>query len=103
VLTHVSTMQTYTAEKRAYLKGLAANVRRLREEHDPPLSQTDLYEAAKVHRTQLGRIEAGETEPRVMVLHALADALGVTIDALITGLPVPKERKPSPKGKRDGK
>lgn len=78
-------------------------MRRLREEHDPPLSQTDLWERANVHRTQLGRIETGATEPRVMVLHALADALGVTIDALITDLPVPKERKPSPRGKRDGK
>jgi transcriptional regulator with XRE-family HTH domain len=96
-------MEAYTREKRAYLAALAANVRRLRDEHDPPLSQTDLWEAAKVHRTQLGRIEAGETEPRVMVLHALADALGTTVDALIAGLPVPVERKPSPRGKRDNK
>jgi transcriptional regulator with XRE-family HTH domain len=98
----MSTMEAYTAEKTAYLAGLAANVRRLREEHDPPWSQTELYDAAKLHRTEVGRIEAGETEPRLMALHALADALGVTLDALIEGLPVPKERKPSPRGRLDG-
>jgi transcriptional regulator with XRE-family HTH domain len=95
----MSTMEAYTAEKQAYLKVFAANVRRLREAHDPPWSQTDLYDAAKLHRTEIGRIEAGETEPRVMALHALANALGVTLDALIEGLPVPKERKPSPQKK----
>lgn len=98
----MSTMEAYTAEKTAYLKVFAANVRRLRETHKPPLSQTDLYNAANLHRTEVGRIEAGEVEPRLMALHALADALGVKLDELIAGLPVPKERKPSPRGKLGG-
>jgi len=90
----MSTMAAYRAEKGAYLQGLAANVKRLRQERG--LSQTDLYFKADVHRTELGKIEAGETEPRLMILHVLAHALGVTVDELIAGLPVPKERKPSP-------
>jgi transcriptional regulator with XRE-family HTH domain len=99
----MSTMEAYTAEKRAYLEAFAANVRRLREKHDPPFSQRDLYDAANLHRTELGRIEAGEVEPRLMVLHALADALEVPLGELIADLPVPKERKPPPKSKLSGR
>jgi len=92
----MSTMEEYTAEKTVYLEGFAANVRRLRKQHRPPLSQTELGEAANLHRTEIGKIENGKVEPRVMVLHILADALGVSLDELIAGLPVPKERKPPP-------
>jgi DNA-binding XRE family transcriptional regulator len=99
VLGAMSTKEAYTAERRVYLKAFAANVRRLREEHDPPLSQTELYDSAKLHRTEIGRIETGRVEPRLMVLHILADSLDVTIDELIAELPVPVERKPAPKRK----
>jgi len=96
----MSTMEAYTAEKTAYLEGFAANVRRLRKQHRPPLSQGELADAANLHRTEVGRIENGAVEPRLMVLHVLADTLGVSFDDLIAGLPVPKERKPPPARKR---
>jgi hypothetical protein len=35
-----------------------------------------------------------------MTMHVLADALKVTVDELIAGLPLPKERKPPPMRKR---
>jgi transcriptional regulator with XRE-family HTH domain len=92
----MSTMDEYKAELAAYLDGLAANVRRLRAEHDPPFSQTDLHKATNLHRTEIGRIENAEVEPRLATLAILADALNVPLDALIEGLPVPKERKPPP-------
>jgi len=95
----MSTMEAYKAELAVYLEGLAANVRRLREEHDPPFSQTDLHNVSRLHRTEIGRIENAEVEPRLTTLAILAHSLDVPIDSLIEGLPVPKERKPPPQAK----
>jgi transcriptional regulator with XRE-family HTH domain len=88
----LSTMAEYTAEKTAYLEAFAATVKRLRKERG--MSQTDLWKLADLHRTEIGRIEAAEVEPRLMTMAILADALNVTVDELIAGLPIPKERKP---------
>ena len=95
-----NTPEEHKAELANYLNGFAKNVRRLREEHDPPWSQTDLYDAARLHRTEVGRIEAAETEPRLATLHILAAALGVPLDALIKDLPVPVMRRPPPTRRR---
>ncbi|HEV7566097.1 MAG TPA: helix-turn-helix transcriptional regulator [Microbacteriaceae bacterium] len=92
-----STKEEYQAERSAYLEGFAENVRRLREERG--WSQTDLYKAADLHRTEVGRMEGAESESRLLTLHILADTLGVKIDDLIAGLPVPKERRPPPSRK----
>jgi transcriptional regulator with XRE-family HTH domain len=92
----MSTPEEHKAELAAYLEGFASNVRRLREEHDPPWSQTQLHDATKLHRTEIGRIENAETEPRLGTLHILANALGVPLDALVQDLPVLVTRKPPP-------
>ena len=97
----MSTMEEWEAERDAYLEGFAANVKRIREEKK--LSQMDLDRAANLHRTGIGRYETGKTEPRLMALHILADGLGVSLDELIAGLPVPKERKPPPQEQRKRK
>jgi transcriptional regulator with XRE-family HTH domain len=96
----MSTMDEWRAERDAYLEGFGRNVKRLREEKD--LSQADLDREANIHRTEIGRIEGGKVEPRLMTLAILATGLGVSLDELIAGLPVPKERKPPPQeqGKR---
>lgn len=86
------------AERTAYLEGFAANVRRLRDEKG--WTQTDLYTAADLHRTGLGRIEGGRYEPGLLTIAIIADALGVKLDELTAGLPVPKERRPPPGRKR---
>jgi transcriptional regulator with XRE-family HTH domain len=99
----MSSMEDYKAELAAYLEGFAVNVRRLRAQHDPPFTQTDLHNAANLHRTEIGRIENAEVEPRLATLAILADALDVPLDALITGLPVPKERKPPPQSAGAGR
>jgi transcriptional regulator with XRE-family HTH domain len=93
-----STMEEYVAERTAYLDGFAQNIRRLRDEKG--WSQTDLYNAADLHRTGLGRIEGGQYEPGLLTIAIIADALGVKLDDLVTGLPVPKERRPPPSRKR---
>jgi transcriptional regulator with XRE-family HTH domain len=90
----VSKMEEWEAERKAYLTGFAANVKRLREEKG--FTQADLDRAANLHRTEIGRVESAKVEPRMMTLHILAKGLGVTIDELIAGLPVPVHRKPSP-------
>lgn len=90
-------MAEYMRERKAYLEAFSENIRRLREERD--LSQADLYKLADLHRTQLGRMEGGDAEPRLMTLVIIADALGVKLDDLVAGLPVPKERRPPPNPK----
>jgi transcriptional regulator with XRE-family HTH domain len=97
----MSTMDEWREEHNAYLEGFGANVRRIRAEKG--LSQADLDRVADIHRTEIGRIEGGKVEPRLLTLHILATGLGVTIDELITGLSVPKERKPPPQEQGKGK
>ncbi|MHB8431859.1 MAG: helix-turn-helix domain-containing protein [Acidimicrobiales bacterium] len=49
------------------------------------LTQVSLAERAGVHVTQLGRYEAGTTEPTLGALRRLAVALSVSADALVFG------------------
>jgi transcriptional regulator with XRE-family HTH domain len=90
----MSTKDEWDAARAAYLEGFAANVKRIREEKG--LSQFDLEREANLHRTGIGRYEKGKTEPGLITAAALAKGLGVTIDELVAGLPVPVHRKPSP-------
>ncbi|HEX9481772.1 MAG TPA: helix-turn-helix transcriptional regulator [Solirubrobacteraceae bacterium] len=92
----MSAKDAYEAERKAYLDGFAANVKRLRAEHEPPLTQTGLCDATGLHRTEISKIERGEVEPRLATLALLAAGLETTIDELISGLPLPRERKPPP-------
>jgi transcriptional regulator with XRE-family HTH domain len=99
----MSKMDEWEAARAAYLKGFAANVKRIRKEKG--LSQFDLELEAKLHRTGIGRYEAGKTEPGLITAAALAQGLSVTIDELVAGLTVPVHRPPSAQeqGKRKGK
>lgn len=92
----LNTLEEFNEERKAFLEGFAANVRRLRAEHnDGALSQTDLFKKADLHRTEIGRIETARTEPGLLTLVILADALGASLDQLVEGLPVPETRKPA--------
>ena len=96
----MSTMEAYKAELASYLKGFGDNVRRLRTAKKPGFSQERLSSATRLHRTEIGKIEQGDVEPRLTTLVILAESLGVTVDELVEGLPVPAERKPSPQARR---
>lgn len=90
----MSTKEDWEAERDAFLTGFGANVKRLRKEKK--LTQAAVDRAANLHRTEVGRIEGGHTEPRLMTLVILARGIGVSLDALVEGLPTPKHRKPPP-------
>jgi transcriptional regulator with XRE-family HTH domain len=96
----MSTTEAYKAELARFLEGFGDNVRRVRLARQPRLSQERLSLAAKLHRTEIGKIEQGLVEPRLTTLLILADALSVTIDELVVGLAVPVERRPSPRGEQ---
>jgi transcriptional regulator with XRE-family HTH domain len=76
------------AKKRARAGGLqgviAENVRRLRKARD--LSQEELAEVCGYHRTYVGGIERGERNITIATLEALAGALGVDPQQLLTRL-----------------
>jgi DNA-binding XRE family transcriptional regulator len=87
----------FRAERARYLKLFGANICRLRMATSPILSQDALSDRARLHRTEIGKLEQGQVEPRLTTLVILADALGVTIDDLVAGLWVPVMRRPSPR------
>jgi transcriptional regulator with XRE-family HTH domain len=86
----------YAVELTGYRKRFGANVRRLRLTGDRACTQEALARRARLHRTEIGKIEQGDVEPRLTTLVILADALGVTLDEMVAGLGVPKQRKPPP-------
>lgn len=64
--------------------GLSENLRRCRRRAG--LSQEGLSFRSSVHRTDIGKIERGETLPRTDTLLKLAGGLGVPPEELLDGL-----------------
>jgi transcriptional regulator with XRE-family HTH domain len=91
----------YKADLANYRKRFGRNVRRLREEMSPRLSQEHLALITGLHRTEIGKIERGRANPRLTTLHLVAYALDVTLDELVDGLPVPPKRDVWGKYERD--
>jgi transcriptional regulator with XRE-family HTH domain len=92
----MSTMEAYKEELARFLAGFGANVRSVRMAKSPPCSQERLSHLTRLHRTEIGKIEQGEVEPRLTTVFILAQSLGVPIEELLAGLEVPVERRPSP-------
>ncbi len=59
---------------------LGKRVRRLRKKLD--LSQEELAEKAGIHRTYMGKIERGESNPPLHTVSKIAKALKVTLSDL---------------------
>ncbi len=91
----MSTKEAYRAELKEVLAGFGRNLRRRREGEE--YSQEVLRLDAKLDRTSISKYERGLTDPPLSVLLILADTLSCTLNDLVEGLPVPKERRPSPK------
>ena len=60
---------------------LASNVRSLRAERN--MSQEALADACNLHRTYVGSVERGERNVTLSTLEVLAQALSVTVPALL--------------------
>jgi len=61
---------------------LAENIRAFRRERN--LSQEQLAEICKLHRTYVGSVERGERNVTLSTLEAFASALGVSVGELLT-------------------
>ena len=94
----MSTTDEYKAELDRLLTVFGGNIRRRRLALRPSRSQEQISHATLLHRTAIGRLEQGLTEPRLSTLLILADGLRGTVDDLLDGLWVPTERRPSPTG-----
>jgi transcriptional regulator with XRE-family HTH domain len=90
----------YEKELAALLEALGGNIRELREAKLPELSQEEVAQKAKLHRTEWGMIEQGKRNPRFSTLLVMAETLGITLDELAEGLDPPKHRKPAPGTKK---
>ena len=66
------------------LHTFAANVRRLREEHD--LSQQHLAELADLNMTDVSRIERARREPGLRVVVKVARGLSVPVSEFFHGI-----------------
>ncbi len=86
--------QAYAAERDRILRRFGVNVRA--ERTGWGLSQESLARVARLHRTEISLVERARRGPNLLTLLILADALRVEPAALLRGLPVPLERRPSP-------
>ncbi len=96
----MSTRADYEKELAALREALGDNVRQLREEKLPELSQEEAAWRAGLHRTAWGDIEQGKSNPGFNTLLVVAQTLGVTLDDLAEGIDAPKHRRPGPSTKK---
>ena len=94
----MSTADAYKREIAMLRRRFAGGLRSRRE--DRFHSQETFAAHAHLHRTTIGGLEQGRTDPRLSTLLIVADALDVSVAELVAGLPVPKERKPPPPAPR---
>jgi transcriptional regulator with XRE-family HTH domain len=83
---HQSTLRKPGIEIR---KALAQNVRRLR--YSLGISQEELADRCRLHRTYVGAIERAERNVTLSTLEVFSDALGVSVPDLLTPKPYEKD------------
>lgn len=71
------------------VKALGLNIRRLRK--DAGLTQEELAEKAKIANRALQRLEAGDGNPTIETLAAIAQAVGAPLTGLFNGGMMPAE------------
>lgn len=91
----------YYAELAELRKRFAARFVALRTERFN--SQEAFGARADLHRTTIGGLEQGRTDPRLSTLLILAEGLSVPVSELVEGIPVPKRRKPPPPPRGQGR
>lgn len=68
-------------KNKALIKAIGQKIYALRTQRG--LSQNELSLEADVMKSQIGRIERGETNPTISTLNVLAEALGVELKELV--------------------
>jgi transcriptional regulator with XRE-family HTH domain len=94
----VAAKDPYDEEIADFRWRFALNFKPLRKERFR--SQEKFGDHARLHRTTIGNIEQGKTDPPLSTLLIVADALNVSLDQLVKDLPVPQHRKPPPSRRR---
>ena len=81
------------------LKRLGKRIREVRIERGFK-SQEEFADYCKMHRTMLGHLETGRKDFRLTTIIRVADALGVTLAELFSGVETGEQFKPNRKGGR---
>lgn len=81
----------YAVERAKIASAFGRHLRMLRKADG--YSQDSLARATRLHRTQISLMERGERAPGLLTILILKDALWITPDVLLEGLPTPRERK----------
>ena len=74
-------------KEKAYLKKLGQNIRRIRKQKG--VSQIELADQFDADSPTISRIEAGNTNPTIITLKKIADALDVEVVDLVA---IPKKK-----------
>lgn len=70
--------------KKRYLEGLGLRIREIRMSKE--LTQTELAEKINNHQRTITRLERAEINASIFLVKEIADALGVPIEKLLTGI-----------------
>jgi transcriptional regulator with XRE-family HTH domain len=97
-------MNAYEAERAEILKKFGVKLAQLRDPNitqsqGPHTSQETFARQAGLHRNEIGFLERGKREPKLLTLLILADSLEVSVAKLLEDLPVPEERRSKIAGK----
>ena len=87
----------YETEREATLRAFADKLRLLRKRDG--ISQEELAYRARLHRVSVGYLEQGRREPNLYTLMILADTFDITVNELLSGIPMPQQRRPA-RGRR---
>ena len=70
--------------KKDFQIALGNRIRQLREEKN--ISQTELANLCDIERSNMNRIEAGNTNPTAFMLYKVAQNLGITLSEITNGI-----------------
>lgn len=68
-------------EEAEYLKKLGKRIKSLRKEKG--VKQVDLAYSCDIEKQSMSRIEAGNTNPSILLLRKISELLGVTVSELL--------------------
>jgi transcriptional regulator with XRE-family HTH domain len=95
-----SSKEEWTRYKAERARILADFGGKLAGRRDRGESQEALAARAGLHRNEIGLLEGGKREPRLLTLLALAKTFDITLNELAEDLPAPQTKRPRSKPPR---